>query len=143
MVLFAYQMQWHSRVSCQNGTSQTFYLAIPMHRRHHAISLQDAVNASETLFLLSKRIALSQACFKAVVASIPIGLRAAIAPGPIEQTAENTEWCLLVPSSAAASKLRQMLPNMLVCLEKAGLRVSTIRLKVQQARSANLGAIEP
>jgi hypothetical protein len=110
-----------------------------MHRRHHAISLQDAANASDTLLALSKRIALSQACFEAVLANIPAGLRASIVPGPIEQVAEITEWCLLVPSSAAASKLRQLLPDMLLGLQKAQLDVGKIRIKVQQNRTATVG----
>lgn len=106
-----------------------------MHRRHQAISLQDAANASDTLLALSKRIALSKACFEAVSASIPAGLRGSLVAGPTEQVADVTEWCMLVPSSAAASKLRQMLPELLLRLQAANLDVKKIRIKVQQNKS--------
>jgi len=48
--------------------------------------------------------------------------------GPIDGPA----WCLLVANTAAASKLRQLLPDLQSRLRAHGYVVDTIRLKVQR-----------
>ncbi len=58
---------------------------------------------------------------------LPAGLRSHIAAGPID----GPQWCLLVQNSAAAAKLRQLLPTLLAALNRRGWEVTSIRLKVQ------------
>ena len=58
---------------------------------------------------------------------IPISLRSAVRPGPIDGPA----WCLLVDSNAAAAKLRQVVPALIAHLCARGWQVNSIRLKVQ------------
>ena len=56
-------------------------------------------------------------------------LRAAVQAGP----ANDKDWCLLVNGSAAAAKLRQLLPALLAKLNSGGWDVASIRVKVRTA----------
>lgn len=98
-----------------------------MNRRKHAISLLQATQESPTLARLSDLAAASSARLQAVQALIPATLRATVQAGPIEADA----WCILVGSTAAAAKLRQLLPAMEAHLRSSGLAVTSIRLKVR------------
>ena len=98
-----------------------------MQRRHHAISLQQAAADSPTLARLAGLARESGERLKAVQALIPVMLRPAVRPGPIE----GDSWCLLVGSNAAAAKLRQVVPALLAHLRSKGYQVNSIRLKVQ------------
>lgn len=103
-----------------------------MMRRHQAITLQQAVQESDVLARLSELGADSAARLKAVEPIIPAVLRPAVSAGPID----GSNWCLIVNGSAAAAKLRQLLPAMQALLRSKGWQVSAIRLKVQQGRHA-------
>jgi hypothetical protein len=98
-------------------------------RRLRPVSLQQAAEESPTLARLSQLARESGERLKAVEPLIPASLRSAVRPGPIDGTA----WCLLVDSSAAAAKLRQVLPALQVHLCGRGWEVNSIRLKVQLA----------
>ena len=98
----------------------------PHVRRHHPISLQQAAEEAPTLARLAQLARDSGERLKAIEASIPGPLRAAIRPGPVE----GTTWCLLVDSNAAAAKLRQLLPLLLQRLNSRGWEITSIRLKV-------------
>lgn len=78
---------------------------------------------------LQQRIRQSQACLEAVRVIIPIGLRRLVQAGPIEEG----EWCLLVQSVAAATKLRQLVPAMTKELNSRGYQITGIRLKILKA----------
>ena len=69
----------------------------------------------------------SRARLLAVEPLIPVALRATIKPGPID----GETWCLLVSSTAAAAKLRQLTPTLEVALRSRGWKVNAIRVKVQ------------
>jgi len=62
---------------------------------------------------------------------LPAPLRASVQAGPLE----DGQWCLLASSNAVAAKLRQFVPALQLHLEKQGLSVAGIRIKVQQSRS--------
>lgn len=93
------------------------------------LSLEQAVSTAPSLAALQERIRASQRCLDTVKLLIPHNLRQHVKAGPIE----NTEWCLLVASAAASTKLRQLLPSMLQVLKENGLQISAIRIKVQLA----------
>jgi len=99
----------------------------PPNRRLHPVSLQQAADESPTLARLAQLARESGERLKAVEALIPASLRPAVKPGPID----GTDWCLLVDSSAAAAKLRQVLPALQAHLCGRGWQVTSIRLKVQ------------
>jgi hypothetical protein len=94
--------------------------------RRPAVSLQQAADESPTLARLAQRARESGERLKAVEFLIPPPLRAAVRPGPIE----GAEWCLLVDNSAAAAKLRQVVPALRSELGRRGCEVNSIRLKV-------------
>ena len=63
---------------------------------------------------------------QAIRSLLPVALRASVQAGPYE----NGHWCLLASSSAAAAKLRQLLPALRLHLQAQGLEVSEIRIRV-------------
>ncbi|WP_198970636.1 DciA family protein [Xylophilus sp. ASV27] len=102
-----------------------------MHRRHHAIPLLQAAREAPTLARLTELARDSGERLRQIEPLLPPGLRATVKPGPID--GEN--WCLLVDSSSAAAKLRQLLPALMAHLRSKGWAVQTIRLKVQGRRA--------
>jgi len=98
-----------------------------MNRRLHPVSVQEAAEDSPTLARLAGLARESGERLKAVESLIPAALRPSVKPGPIEGTA----WCLLVEGSAAAAKLRQLVPALQAQLCSRGWEVTAIRIKVQ------------
>lgn len=96
-------------------------------RRLHPVTLQQAAQESPTLARLAQLASESGEQLKTVESLIPHTLRPAVRPGPID----GESWCLLVDNSAAAAKLRQLVPALLSRLRERGARVTSIRLKVQ------------
>jgi Dna[CI] antecedent, DciA len=106
--------------------SPSFFQPIPMNRRNQPVTAYAAAGEAPTLARLAQLARESGERLKAIESSIPAPLRASIRPGPIE----GTTWCLLVDSSAAAAKLRQLLPVLQDKLGSRGYEVTSIRLKV-------------
>ena len=102
-----------------------------MHRRHHAVTLQQAADASPMLAQLAALTRESSERLKAVESLVPPALRPALQAGPIE----GTTWCIVVKSNAAVAKLRQLLPAMQAHLRSKGWEVNVIRLKIQTGTS--------
>ncbi len=93
----------------------------------HQLPMADALQGSETLGSLLQRIRQSQARLDAIGPLLPDALRQAVRAGPLDDAA----WSLLVAHSAAAAKLRQMLPQLKAHMQAAGWPDIDIRLKVQ------------
>lgn len=98
-------------------------------RRHFAISIEQAAQASPSLTSIVGQAREANARMKAIEPLLPPGLIQSIQPGPIE----GETWCLLIKNTAAASKVRQLLPSLEAHLRTKGWNVSRIRLKVQNA----------
>src|SRR5688500_8741831 len=96
-----------------------------VNRKLHPVSLQQAAEDSPTLARLAELARESGERLRAIESLLPAGLRSAVKPGPIEGSA----WCLLVEGSAAAAKLRQVLPALQAQLCGLGWQVSGIRIK--------------
>lgn len=95
-------------------------------RHHHAVPLHEAAEASPTLARLAQLARESADRLRSVETLIPPSLRSSVRPGPID----GAEWCLLVDSSAAAAKLRQVVPALQRHLASRGTQVTSIRLKL-------------
>jgi hypothetical protein len=100
-----------------------------MQRHHQAIPLHQAVAESPGLARLTSLVAESAARLRLLQPLLPPSLHAAIRPGPIE----GDSWCLLLEHSAAAAKLKQLLPVLQARLQREGC-FAVIRIKVQVAR---------
>jgi len=96
-------------------------------RTNNVFTLQEAAGAAPTLAALQARIRQSQECLQQIRPLIPSTLRAHVAAGPLG----DDEWCLLVKSAAASTKLRQLLPSFLRRLNDSGVPIAHIRIKVQ------------
>lgn len=96
------------------------------HRRHHAISVQQASQEAPELAHLLRQNQEAQQRLRSITALIPPGLRTSVQAGPID----GTTWCLHVPSPSAAAKLRQLLPAFAAHLRSKGWEVERIRLHV-------------
>lgn len=101
-----------------------------MSRRHHCVTLLQASQESPTLARLTELTAESSRRLKAIEMLIPAGLRGCLQAGPVE----GATWCLLVDSTAAASKVRQLLPVLTAHLRTHGTQIEVIRLKVRTRR---------
>lgn len=97
-------------------------------RQARARPILEAAQEAPVWARLTERIEASEARLQAIRPLLPMALRAHVRSGPLEEG----QWCLLVGSSAAAAKLRQLLPNLRLHLDAQGLPVSQIRLKVNQ-----------
>lgn len=100
---------------------------MPDHRFQTQFSLEQAASAAPTLAALREQIRESQWCLEQIQHLIPAALRRQVQAGPIHET----EWCMLVSSAAASTKLRQLLPALQETLTHQGARISNIRIKVQ------------
>jgi hypothetical protein len=63
---------------------------------------------------------------QAILPLLPISMRSLVQSGGIEGEA----WCILVPNSAMAAKLRQFLPSLCAHLRTNGWNVQKITVKV-------------
>ena len=101
-------------------------------RLRQALSVLQAAEASPQLATLAARAEASTQRLAAVRPLLPGTLASQVEAGPLE----GGDWCLLVKSSAAAAKLRQMLPTLQAHLSQRGMAVEVIRLKVLTSRGA-------
>lgn len=99
-----------------------------MQRHHHQpVSLEQAAQEAPVLGQLMRQIQLSQVYARSIAELVPTALRPFVSYGAVE----DGEWCVLVPNSAAAAKVRQLLPLWQAHLRQQGLEVQRIRLRVQ------------
>lgn len=97
-----------------------------------SLPLASALERSEPLALLLRRLAESRARFEAVAPLLPEGLRKDVKPGSFE----DGTWTLLAAHNPAAAKLRQMVPTLLQRLLEAGWQGTAIKVRVQPRDAA-------
>mgnify|MGYP001206378248 CR=1 FL=1 len=94
------------------------------------LKLATALDRSEPLGLLLRRLQEARAHFETVAPLLPPALRADVRPGPVD----GDVWTLLAAHNPAAAKLRQLLPLLLQHLQSAGWQGTSIRVRVQPRR---------
>ena len=102
-----------------------------MHRRHYAITVEQASQETPQLAQLVALTRESSARLKAIEPLLPPALRSTLQAGPID----GDSWCILVKNNAAAAKMRQLLPALQAHLRSKGWAVNAIRLKIQTKTS--------
>ena len=98
--------------------------------RTRTVALRQALNNSEPLALLLRRLQTSRAALQSVLPSLPAELHSAVQAGPWEENQGKCDWTLLAPNPAVAAKLRQCLPAMQESLRQFVAAEVTIRVKV-------------
>jgi len=101
-----------------------------MNRRFNPVTLQQAAQDSPTLAGLAARARDASQRLEAVQELIPPEMRGAVQAGPVE----GNTWCVLVQGSAAAAKLRQLVPMLQARLKARGWDDVTLRIKVHARR---------
>jgi len=101
----------------------------PPHRSPSAVALPvaRALDTSPTLAGLLARMRESEARLAAILPVLPAGLTSALRAGPLDEKA----WTLLADHAAAASKLRQCLPDIEAALAANGWPEPAVRIKVR------------
>jgi hypothetical protein len=89
-------------------------------------SLAKALEQSDALGLLSRRLALSQQRWAVACQALPPSLRAQVRAGVLDEEG----WTLMVSSAAAAAKLRNCLPLIEATLRDAGWPALTLRIRM-------------
>jgi hypothetical protein len=90
------------------------------------VKLDAALARSEPLGRLMQRLRESDDCLRAVRPLLPPGLAEEVRAGPLDEQG----WTLLVSGSAAAAKLRQMLPTLEATLLNQRQRAIAVRVKI-------------
>ena len=85
-----------------------------------------AIENSDTLSGLLQSHARSLRCLELASALLPAPLVKGLQAGPLN----GDTWCVLVPHSAAAAKMRQWTPAITAHLRAHGLEVQHLRIKV-------------
>jgi len=90
-------------------------------------ALGAALDRSAPLTQLLQRLKQSQQRLAVIRELLPDSLRGEVRAGPLDEAG----WTLLVPGGAAASKLRQLLPQLQAALQAQGWPETVIRVRVQ------------
>jgi hypothetical protein len=102
------------------------YMPLKTVRLREAVSAVHALQNAPNLASLARLADQSAKYLKAVTPLIPVGMRAGVQAGPIQ----DGQWCLLVANSAVAAKLRQLVPALAAHLRTHGHNVQEIRIKI-------------
>ena len=98
--------------------------------RGRAQSINRVLNVAPGLAELSAQAHDNQQRLQAIAPLLPASLRPLVQSGGME----GGTWCLLVPNSAVAAKLRQTLPALAAHLRTKGWAVTALRVKVHSMR---------
>ncbi|HEU4459297.1 MAG TPA: hypothetical protein VFR90_09265 [Methylibium sp.] len=96
-----------------------------------AVTIGTALASSAPLAHLQALLRESTARFETVRPLLPAALVEQLRPGPID---ESGGWCLLASNTAAAAKLRQLLPVIERALLARVGKPTAVRVRVQSAR---------
>lgn len=89
-------------------------------------SLTQIIDGATSLSQLQALARDGQNRLQAILPLLPVSMRGLVQSGGVE----GETWCILVPNSAMAAKLRQFLPSLGAHLRIKGWKVQTITVKV-------------
>lgn len=89
-------------------------------------SMMQIIDGAASLSQLQALARDGQNRLQAILPLLPASMRSLVQSGGVEDDA----WCILVPNSAVAAKLRQFLPSLCAHLRTKGWNVLTIEVKV-------------
>ena len=105
------------------------YNAVPKSNyviRGKAQSVMQILDDATSLSQLQALARDGQNRLQAILPLLPVSMRGLVQSGRVE----GESWCILVPNSAMAAKLRQFLPSLCAHLRTKGWNVQTITVKV-------------
>ena len=105
------------------------YNAVPKSNvfiRGKSQSVAQILDGAKSLSQLQALARDGQNRLQAILPLLPVTMRSLVQSGGIDGEA----WCILVPNSAMAAKLRQFLPSLCAHLRTKGWNVQTITVKV-------------
>ena len=108
------------------------YNAVPKSNfvmRGKAQSVMQILDDATSLSQLQALARDGQNRLQAILPLLPVSMRGLVQSGGVE----GESWCILVPNSAMAAKLRQFLPSLCAHLRTKGWNVQTITVKVINA----------
>jgi hypothetical protein len=91
-----------------------------------ARNVADAIEGSSSLAALLAGHQRSAACYRQVLPALPATLRTSVRPGPID----GGRWTLFAENSAVASKLRQLVPDLLAAAAVREPAITELRIKI-------------
>jgi len=91
----------------------------------------EALDANNALGKLMERLRESNARYTTVAPALPPAMRQWVQPGVLDEEG----WNLVVPNSAVAAKLRQLLPTLEQVLVESGWPAIQVRVKVRSSTS--------
>lgn len=94
----------------------------------NALTLGDALQRSEPLAELRRRLGESARCLDAVRPALPAPLQSQVRAGPLD----GEGWTLLATNAAVAAKLKQLRPRLERALADARCASCVVRIKVLQ-----------
>jgi hypothetical protein len=92
-------------------------------------SVTQIIDSATSLSQLQALARDGQKRLQAILPLLPVSMRSLVQSGGVE----GETWCILVPNSAMAAKLRQFLPSLCAHLRTKGWNVQTITVKVINA----------
>lgn len=97
-----------------------------------SVPMRHALDRSEPLALLTRRLRDSQARLACITELLPVEWRSLVTAGPLD--AEG--WTLLAANGGVSAKLRQLLPRLAQAMQLQGWPAIQIRIRVAPADSA-------
>jgi hypothetical protein len=91
-----------------------------------SMQIEEALAQTPVLLPLVERAKVALAYLACIRSVLPAGLEHVVQTGPVDEKG----WCLLVPNSAVATKLKQAVPSLLAKLHAKGYRVPAIQVRV-------------
>ena len=91
-----------------------------------SVPLRQALDRSEPLALLTRRLRDSQARLACVAPLIPVEWQSLVKAGPLD----TEGWTLLVANGGVSAKLRQLLPRLTEAMEHHGWPAVKVRIRI-------------